>query len=647
MDGSDPLLSYEITTDPLPLQVNAPSASVTIAASNPGDYSDNADTNYVAPTQFVFLFADSLTANPAAIAASATYTPKGGTATAWPVPQRTGAQFTFTPPSGAQIFPADGLSFQFAGIAVGGQVASVALNLTETASSPGDPAFPGGYYPAQPSQQRYSTRQIGVFPVNFTIETLSSSPTTVAPGRPAQLSWKASQMAGTVFTLVYAANGAVQSVKQHADGTPLRAIDTYPNSSDDPGIVLSISRTTSFSLQATYTQDGNSVTAEKQITVSVPDPTINTFTATPSTGLMVGSAVSLAWQTLAADYVTIDPPLDGVNSTVAKSGSTTIYPLSYQRYTLTASGRGLNVREDLTLFPMAPGWTTVNASAPWLAGLAPLTLAVNGLLLVLPGSFNAAPNPLFSSPDGETWIMVDPDAGFPLRQNAAGLSDPANQAAWVMGGLGSDQAALNDVWFTSDGRTFTQKTASAQWSPRSDFGCVWFNNQIWVMGGKDGSGNLLNDIWTSPDGATWTQQPAPDWSARSAFGLTVFNGKMVLLGGQTSGGASSEFWSGDGATWTISGGLGTAPSARTHCQLFARDTASLYAIGGLDFNGNTLHDAWMWSSSSRRWQVVVAPPVPQTAKYFGATAYNGGFWLTGGGSDSSYGSGVWLFVPTI
>ncbi len=643
MANSDPLLSYEISTVPLPLQVNAPSASVTIVVSNPGDYSDKPDTNYVAATQFVFEFADSLTADPGSINVSATYTPKGGNPTSWPAPQRTGAQFTFTPPSGTQIFPGDGLSFQFSGFTVGGQVASVALNLTETASSPGDPAYPGGYYPAQPSTQRYSTQQIGIFPVNFTIETLASSPTAVAPGRPVQLSWKASQMGNTVFALVYAANGAVQTVKQHANGTALSAIDTYPNSSNDPGIVLSISRTTTFSLQATYTESGTSVTAEQQITVSVPDPTINAFTAMPSTRLMVGSTVNLAWQTLAADYVTIDPPLDGVNSEVALSGSATIYPLEYQRYTLTASGRGLNVRQSVTLFPMQPGWTTVNTNTPWLANSTPLMLAVNGLLLVLPGSFSSISNSLFTSPDGQTWIMVNSNVSVPARQNAAGLSDPANQKAWIMGGVDSNQTALNDVWFTSDGRTFTQKTAGAQWSARSEFGCVWFNGQYWVMGGKAGNGNLLNDVWASPDGATWTQQPTPQWSPRAAFGLTVFNGQMWLLGGQTDDGASSLLWSGDGTNWTTQGGIGHMPSARTNCQLFALTSEALYAIGGLDSNGDALGDAWMWSSG--RWQQILAPPTPQNAKYFGATAYNGGLWLAGGGSGNVPGNGVWLFVP--
>lgn len=645
---ADPLLSYSITTDPLPLQINVANASIVIAASNPGFYSDKPDTNYVAPTQVIFSFGDLLTSNPSTIAASVTYTPKNGSPVQWPAPTRTGAQFTFNLPTGAKIFPGDSLSFGFNNVAVGSQIASVGLSLTETASAPGDPAYPGGYYPAMPSMARFTSRQIGIFPVNFSIDTLTSSPTTVGPGLPTQLSWSASKLANTSFSLVYAANGAVQTVTQHADGTPLQATDTYPNSANDPGLVLSINRTTTFSLQATYVQSGTRVTAEKQVTVSVPDPTINTFTATPSTGLMVGDAVQLVWQTLAADYVTINPPLDGVHPTVPNSGSATIYPLQYNRYMLTASGRGLNVHQSLVLFPMSPGWTTATGRAPWLAGLAPLTLAVNGLIWVLPGTPSSQSNPVYSSPDGQNWIMVKPDAGFPVRKNAGSLSNLSNGTAWVMGGIGKSGAALNDVWSTTDGKTWTQVTGSAQWSARSDFGCVWFNNLYWIMGGVDGNGNFLNDIWTSPDGVAWTKKSGtPAWSARSAFALTVFNGSLWIFGGRSASGVDSGFWtSSDGVNWqdASSDPFGTTPSARTQGKLFGHGSGSIYLIGGIGSSGNGLIDAWAWSADDN-WQSTIAPPVPASAKYFGSTVSNGGLWLTGGGSDNAFGSGVWVLVP--
>ena len=647
---ADPLLDYSITTNPLPLYINGTNASIVIAATNPGFYSDKADTNYVLPTKVVFGFGTLLTSNPSGIAASGTYTPKNGTPVSLSAPQVLGAQFTFNLPDNLKVFPGDSLTFAFTKIAVGSQVASVALDLTETASAPGDPNpfSPDDPYPARPSAARTTTRQIGIFPANFAINSFTSSPTTVNPGLPTQLSWDATPLANTTFALVYAANGAVQTVTQHADGTLLKSTDTYPNSSNDPGLVLSINRTTTFSLQATYVKDGTRVTAEKQVTVSVPDPTILSYTATPSAGLLVGSAVNMAWRTLAADYVTIDPPLDGVQPVVPNSGSATIYPLQYNRYVLTASGRGLNVRQSIVLFPMAPGWTTF-PKAPWLANLAPLTLAVGGQLWVLPGSPGSQSNPAYSSPDGQAWILATPNVSFPMRKNAAGLSDLSNGKAWVMGGINGSGGALNDVWSSPDGRTWTQVTGNAQWSPRSDFGCVWFNNLYWVMGGRDGSGNPLNDIWTSPDGVTWTKKPGtPAWSARSAFGLTVSGGSLWLFGGRTSNGVDSGLWtSTDGVTWqNPTNPLGNSPSARTQCKLFSPGGDKLYAVTGIDGGGNGLVDAWVWSIQGRNWSPMSGPAFPQGAKYFGSTSYNGGLWLAGGGNDNVFGNGTWLYVPT-
>lgn len=653
---SDPLLYYSISTTPLPLQVNSPNASIVIAASNPGFYSDKADQNYVAPTVLVFDFGSLLTGDASSIAAAAVYTPKNGAPVSWGAPSRTGAQFTFNAPNGTKVFPGDSLTFSFTKIAVAGQVASVGMNLTETASSPGDPSYPGGYYPAQPSQPRFTTRQIGIFPVNFSIDSLVASPTTVGPGMPAQLSWSASQQASTSFALVYAVNGAVQTVTQHADGTPLKATDTYPSSANDPGLVLSINRTTTFSLQATYVNAGTRVTAERQTTVSVPDPTITTFTATPSSGLLVGSAVQMAWQTLAADYVTIMPPLDGVNPVVSNSGGATIYPLQYNRYVLTASGRGLNVRQSVVLFPMPQGWSVPTTNAPWQTTIQPLLMATSDALWIMPASPQFSPmgqgtNPLYSSPDGTTWIMVTPNLNVPVRSGGASLSDPTNNKVWVMGGTGSG-GALNDVWSSTDGRTWTSVTNSAAWQARSNFGCVYFGGKYWIMGGLDRNGNPLNDVWSSTNGSSWTQASAPAWSARSGFGLAVFQGQMWLVGGKTAGGqATRDVWSSsDGINWTLQpagGGHhgGSSVQARAGYQLFG-STNYLYAFAGAADASGGNPALFYQMDSDGEWLLSSAPPgLPATAMMFGSTAYNGGLWLAGGQQLNSTGNGVWVFRP--
>lgn len=644
---SDPLLSYALTTQPLPLQQNS-TGTVTITAGNPGTYSDLASKNYVAPTTIVIDFGSSLTSDAARITVSATYTHGTDNPVSWGTHTRSGASFTFTAPTtgnpGSQIFPADGLKFEFSGIPVIDQVTTATLTLTETASSPGDPAYPGGYYPAQPSQARYTSRDIGVFPTQFSFNgSFVATPAAVTPGQTTQLSWNATPQANTTYQIVYAVNGAVQTVTKHKNGDAFTNDDKYPDSSKDVGVNLVMNRETTFSLQATYTA-AHTVTAQAQTTVTVPDPTINTFTANPSTGLKVGDPVQLAWQTIAADYVTIDPPLDGVTPTVNSSGGQTIYPLDYNRYTLTASGRGMNVRQSLVLFPMTPGWITATNSAGWEAGLAPIVLATEQLLWVLPANPSGSDNPIYSSPNGKSWTLVDPNISVPVRKDGAGLTDSTNSKMWVMGGIGASDSHLNDVWHSSDGRTWTQATAHAQWPARSDFGVVWFNNKYWVMGGLDASGAPLNDVWNSPDGVTWTQASAPQWSARSGFGAAVFDSKMWIVGGKTASSVIDEVWyTSDGSRWEQPSPFGhyTPPPKRNGYQLFGGDTY-LYAFAGDQTEGGPV---FYKTSSNVNWSVSAGPETGSSAAYFGSTAFNGGFALAGGATENALGSGAWLFSP--
>src|SRR5688500_11748623 len=132
-----PLMNYAVTTQPVPLQVNASGAKVTVVASNPGIYSDQASKNYVEVTQIVVDFGQAgpggsaLTDNASAVHAAA---PDG-----WSI-DVSGLLFTFKPPSTGdanRIFPRDGLTFTFTGIAVNGASGTVEVSITETALSPG------------------------------------------------------------------------------------------------------------------------------------------------------------------------------------------------------------------------------------------------------------------------------------------------------------------------------------------------------------------------------------------------------------------------------------------------------------------------------------------------------------------------------
>jgi hypothetical protein len=52
----------------------------------------------------------------------------------------------------------------------------------------------------------------------------------------------------------------------------------------------------------------------------------------------------------------------------------------------------------------------------------------------------------------------------------------------------------NDVWFSRDGRTWTQLKSAVIWSNRHEHSAVVFRDRIWVYGG---CGEVLNnEVWT-------------------------------------------------------------------------------------------------------------------------------------------------------
>lgn len=56
---------------------------------------------------------------------------------------------------------------------------------------------------------------------------------------------------------------------------------------------------------------------------------------------------------------------------------------------------------------------------------------------------------------------------------------------------------------------------------------------MWITGGKDGSNNDLADVWYSTDGNTWTEVGVgTKFTARNSHTLVVYNDKMYIQGGK-------------------------------------------------------------------------------------------------------------------
>ena len=86
--------------------------------------------------------------------------------------------------------------------------------------------------------------------------------------------------------------------------------------------------------------------------------------------------------------------------------------------------------------------------------------------------------------------------------------------------------------------------AQAPWGPRHGAAQVVFDGKLWVFGGFIGtSTNALNDVWYSDDGITWTRQAlhAP-WGPRLPVAI-VFQDKIWIYSGKHTGGTDN--WGGD------------------------------------------------------------------------------------------------------
>jgi hypothetical protein len=209
-------------------------------------------------------------------------------------------------------------------------------------------------------------------------------------------------------------------------------------------------------------------------------------------------------------------------------------------------------------------WTQVTAEAPWLHSDLAMALAFHDRMWLMGGWYNgrlpghSASNAVWSSQDGSTWELVNPDAGWSPRLAAGAVV--FKDRMWVLGGtedyyFGDASSLRNDVWSTADGRHW-EHVADAPWSPRAYLQAVALGGKMFVIGG----GNYVpeyearNDVWTSEDGVNWTQlTAAAPWHPRLWFSAAAYRGRIWVLGGWSNNPSTNwgDVWySADGATWT-------------------------------------------------------------------------------------------------
>jgi hypothetical protein len=207
-------------------------------------------------------------------------------------------------------------------------------------------------------------------------------------------------------------------------------------------------------------------------------------------------------------------------------------------------------------------WTQVTASAPWSSRKSFQCFVYNSKLWIVGGnhmetSSGSTLNDVWSSSDGINWTQVTSAAPWSSRGSHQCIVFDGKM--WVLGGFsysytssgGTARTEFNDVWCSSDGLHWTQKTSSAAWGKRYVFQCVSFNGKLWVLGGAKVGSPLYDDVWSSPDGIVWTREGSSVlWGQRARFQAVVLNSRIWILGGQGSSVNLNDVWSSyDGKTW--------------------------------------------------------------------------------------------------
>ena len=68
---------------------------------------------------------------------------------------------------------------------------------------------------------------------------------------------------------------------------------------------------------------------------------------------------------------------------------------------------------------------------------------------------------------------------------------------WVLGGWSEADGNFGDVWYSKDGRTWTELKSDVIWTRRHEHSAFVFRDKIWVAGGAaEPSYKLNSEVWS-------------------------------------------------------------------------------------------------------------------------------------------------------
>jgi hypothetical protein len=261
------------------------------------------------------------------------------------------------------------------------------------------------------------------------------------------------------------------------------------------------------------------------------------------------------------------------------------------------------------------------------------------------GGYNGSSylNDVWYSGNGKNWTNAAASAAFSGRSGHT--SAVFNNEMWVIGGFDGNNV-INDVWYSSDGANWGCTTTAAAFSPRYGHTSVVFNNRMWVIAG-DGAG-YLDDVWYSSDGANWScATTAAPFHIRAFHTSVIYNNEMWVMGGQSSSFDApvfSDVWySGDGINWTCalasgSGGLSGVGYGFRYSHTSVVYNNEMWIIAG-DLEFNYSNDIYH-SSDGTNWYLATLNAAFSPRMSHASVIYNNTMWVIGG-INGNYLNDVW------
>ena len=234
-------------------------------------------------------------------------------------------------------------------------------------------------------------------------------------------------------------------------------------------------------------------------------------------------------------------------------------------------------------------WTS-NTAPGWSGRENHVSLRFKGKMWVIGGGNSTSSyDDVWSSSTGLTWENQNVTNGFSARQGHAGVV--FKDQMWILGGQ-AGSSYLKDVWASIDGKNWEKvDNDTPMWSGRYGHAAVVYDNKIWVMGGNDNESGDSNEVWYSSNGKTWDNSTiSVTWDGMKDFGAQVFDGKIWILGGNPR---TNKFYTFDGTTWSDQ--QDASWSVRSSLVSFRFDNY-LWVVGGDSGTGGSSHmnDVWKY-----------------------------------------------------